>query len=220
MRRALAASELLLHYQPILDLTTGRVKSCEALMRWQHPVRGMVSPGEFIPLAEDIGLIGAMGEWALRQACRDASLWPGDIKVSVNIAATQFTTSDVVIAVKSALQVSGLAACRLELEVTETIMLKDNAATIDALRALREMGVSISLDDFGTGYPSLSYLRSFPFDKIKIDQCFVKDIDTRNDCFAIVETIVNLARNLGMASVAEGIETPRRAAQNDRLWLR
>ena len=128
--------------------------------------------------------------------------------MSVNIAATQFTTSDVVIAVKSALQVSGLAACRLELEVTETIMLKDNAATLDTLRALREMGVSISLDDFGTGYASLSYLRSFPFDKIKIDQCFVKDIDTRSDCFAIVETIVNLARNLGMASVAEGIETP------------
>lgn len=176
-------------------------------MRWRHPERGMVSPAEFIPLAEDIGLIGAMGEWALRQACRDAAGWPGDIMVSVNVAATQFTTSDMVSAVRLALHSSGLAAARLELEVTETIMLKDNAATIDALRALRDMGISISLDDFGTGYASLSYLRSFPFDKIKIDQCFVRDIATRADCFSIVQAIVSLARSLGMASVAEGIET-------------
>lgn len=208
LRRALASNQLLLHYQPIIDVTTGRIKSCEALMRWHHPVRGMVSPGEFIPLAEEMGLIGAMGEWALRQACRDAAEWPDGIMVSVNVAATQFTSTDMVLAVKSALQVAGLAASRLELEVTETIMLKDNAATIDALRALRDAGVSIALDDFGTGYASLSYLRAFPFNKIKIDQCFVKDIATRPDCFSIVQAIVSLAHSLGMASVAEGIETP------------
>lgn len=207
LRRALASNEFLLHYQPIIDLKTGRVQVCEALMRWKHPQRGMISPGVFIPLAEETGLIGAMGEWALRQACQDAMRWPEHVKVSVNVAATQFTSTDVVVAVKTALEKSGLAARRLQLEVTETVMLKDTASTLQALEALRDMGVSIALDDFGTGYASLSYLRSFPFDKIKIDQCFVRDIGERHDCFAIVRTIVELARSLGMQSVAEGIET-------------
>lgn len=208
LRRAIAANELLLHYQPILDVKTGKVKSCEALMRWQHPTRGMVSPAEFIPLAEEIGLIEVMGEWAIQKACHDAAAWPGGIKVAVNLAATQLTSSEVVKAVANALAKSGLPASRLELEVTETIMLKDNASTIEALQALRGMGVTIALDDFGTGYASLSYLRSFPFDKLKIDQCFVKEIASRDDCFAIVKTVVSLARSLGMSSVAEGIETP------------
>lgn len=148
-----------------------------------------------------------MGAWALRQACRNAVQWPNDIRVSVNVAATQFTASNVVGAVESALEWSGLPAHRLELEVTETIMLKDDAATLSALQTLREMGVTIALDDFGTGFASLSYLRSFPFDKIKIDKCFVQDITTSKSCFAIVQAIVGMTRGLGMLTVAEGVET-------------
>ncbi|MBK9080170.1 MAG: EAL domain-containing protein [Hyphomicrobium sp.] len=207
LRIALTSDQLMLYYQPILNIADGRVGLCEALMRWKHPTRGLISPAEFIPIAEESGLIGAMGAWALRQACRNAVQWPNDIRVSVNVAATQFTASNVVGAVESALEWSGLPAHRLELEVTETIMLKDDAATLSALQTLREMGVTIALDDFGTGFASLSYLRSFPFDKIKIDKCFVQDITTSKSCFAIVQAIVGMTRGLGMLTVAEGVET-------------
>ncbi len=207
LRRAVEAGELTLFYQPILDLGLRKVSSCEALMRWNHPERGMISPAEFIALAEEIGLIGRMGEWALKQACSDAVSWPQHIKVAVNLSANQFSTSDLVAATSSALAASGLLASRLELEVTESLLLQDNVSTLATLRALRDLGVSIALDDFGTGYASLSYLRSFPFDKIKIDQSFVRDLPSRGDCVAIVRAVVDLAKTLGMRSVAEGIET-------------
>ena len=213
LRRAVDAGELTLFYQPILDLSTRRVVCCEALMRWQHAEHGMISPAEFIPLAEEIGLIGRMGEWALRQACRDAAAWPAHVKVAVNLSANQFEGTDLTAATAAALASAGLPASRLELEVTEGLLLQDNATTLATLRTLREMGVAIALDDFGTGYASLSYLRSFPFDKIKIDQSFVRDLPSRGDCVAIVRAVVDLAETLGMRTVAEGIETQEHLEQ-------
>lgn len=207
LRSALANNELELYYQPIVDLGTGRVTSCEALMRWRHPERGMIPPSIFIPLAEDIGLIGEIGEWSLMRACRDAASWPEHIKVAVNLSAVQFASGSLVDAVKVALRSSGLMPQRLVLEVTETLLLEDDARTIDMLNEIESMEVSIALDDFGTGYASLAYLRSFPFDKIKIDQTFVRDIEHREDCVAIVRAVTSLAHTLGMRTVAEGVET-------------
>ena len=207
LRRAVDAGELTLNYQPILDLKAMKVASCEALMRWKHPQRGMISPAEFIPVAEEIGLIDQMGKWALDQACRDAMRWPNFVKVAVNLSADQFVGSGLLDAAKEALEKSGLPASRLELEVTEGLLLQDNASTLATLSALRSLGIGIALDDFGTGYASLSYLRSFPFDKIKIDQSFVRDLPSREDCVAIVQAVVNLAKSLGMRTVAEGVET-------------
>jgi predicted signal transduction protein with EAL and GGDEF domain len=207
LRTALANDELDLYYQPIVDLGTGRVTSCEALMRWRHPERGMIPPGIFIPLAEDIGLIGEIGEWSLMRACRDAATWPEEVKVAVNLSAVQFASGSLVDAVQLALRSSGLVPQRLVLEVTETLLLEDDARTIDMLNQIEGMEVSIALDDFGTGYASLSYLRSFPFDKIKIDQTFVRDIEHREDCVAIVRAVTSLAHTLGMRTVAEGVET-------------
>lgn len=207
LRTALANDELELYYQPIVDLRTGRVTSCEALMRWRHPERGMIPPGIFIPLAEDNGLIGEIGEWSLMRACRDAATWPEDVKVAVNLSAVQFASGSLVDAVQLALRSSGLVPQRLVLEVTETLLLEDDARTIDMLNQIEGMEVSIALDDFGTGYASLSYLRSFPFDKIKIDQTFVRDIEHREDCVAIVRAVTSLAHTLGMRTVAEGVET-------------
>ena len=207
LQQAVTQRQFELHYQPIVSLERGCVSGCEALIRWRHPERGMTSPADFIPVAEDIGLIQEIGAWAIDEACRAASKWPAPIAVAVNLSAAQFGTSDLVSIVSAALEASGLEPRRLELEVTESLILDQDPATVDTLHRLRGLGVRIALDDFGTGYSSLSYLRSFPFDKIKIDQSFVRDLSQRADCVAIVGAVAQLARSLAMATVAEGVET-------------
>jgi diguanylate cyclase (GGDEF)-like protein len=196
-----------MHYQPILDLKLGTVVVCEALLRWNHSVRGFVSPAVFIPLAEESGAIVALGAWALERACRDALTWPPHVKVAVNLSATQFQNGDLFETIERVLAVTGLAAQRLEIEITETVLLRDDKATIATLHQIRALGISIALDDFGTGFASLSYLRSFPFDKIKIDQTFIRDLPNQAECVAIVGAVTALAKTLGMKTVAEGIET-------------
>ena len=196
-----------MHYQPILDLKTGEVAVCEALMRWSHPVRGPVSPAVFIPVAEEMGVIDALGAFALSRACTDASGWPGDIKVAVNLSAVQFADRELAATVMRVLAATSLPAHRLELEITETVLMRDDAATIATLEQLRAAGIAIALDDFGTGFSSLNYLRRFPFDKIKIDQSFIRDLPSRTECVAIVRAVADLAKTLGMRTVAEGVET-------------
>lgn len=213
LRRAIAEEQLELYYQPIIDLATEQIVSCEALMRWRHPDRGMVSPVDFIALAEEMGLIMQMGEWALRAACTAATTWPENVKVAVNLSAVQFKGTDLVGIVIDALERSGLPAERLELEVTESLLLDQDPKTLQLLHLLQHLGVRIALDDFGTGYSSLSYLRSFPFDKIKIDQTFVRDVPQREDCAAIVSAVAQLAQSLNMRTVAEGVETPEHLAK-------
>ncbi len=207
LRDALAKGQFEVFYQPLFNVAENRVCGFEALMRWRHPTKGMVSPTQFIPIAEETGLIIAMGEWVLNRACADAMSWPDDKRVAVNLSSVQFKSTDIPKMVADALNASGLPARRLELEVTETVLLENNAAVLHMLHALRALGVSIALDDFGTGYSSLGYLRSFPFDKIKIDQLFVKEIGSRPDCLAIVNSVVTLALELGMTTTAEGVET-------------
>lgn len=207
LKAAFELGQLELHYQPIVNLESRRVTSFEALMRWHHPTRGMVPPSCFIPLAEEIGLIGKLGQWAIAQACRDAATWPDHVGVAVNLSAVQFQVGDIHKVAYEALRQSGLPASRLELEVTESVLLHDEARTRRSLSRLKAMGIRIALDDFGTGYASLSYLRSFPFDKIKIDQTFVRDLPRNADCHAIVQSVVSLASMLGMRTVAEGVET-------------
>jgi len=215
LRRAFANGEFELHYQPLVDIAADRISGFESLLRWRNPDKGMVSPAEFIPVAEDIGLIVALGEWVLREACSEAINWPADIKVAVNLSPVQFRSRNLVQAVISALARSGLSPRRLELEITESVFLAETEANLAILHQLRELGVSISMDDFGTGYSSLSYLRSFPFDKIKIDRSFVKDLAERSDCVAIVRAISGLGRSLNITTTAEGVETI------DQLdWLR
>jgi diguanylate cyclase (GGDEF)-like protein len=207
LRHAVAAGEFELHFQPLMNLATGRVGCCEALLRWASPQRGLVSPADFIPLAEEIGLIVPLGEWVLREACRQAAEWPSHVRVAVNISPAQFRSRNLLGVVMSALAASGLEAERLELEITESVLLQDNAANLAVLHSLRDVGVRISMDDFGTGYSSLSYLRSFPFDKIKIDQSFVRDLPTDPDAMAIVRAVTGLGASLGMSTTAEGVET-------------
>ncbi|MCC8975604.1 putative bifunctional diguanylate cyclase/phosphodiesterase [Bradyrhizobium brasilense] len=215
LRAAFSNGEFELHYQPLVDIAADRISGFESLLRWRHPQKGMVSPAEFIPVAEDIGLIVALGEWVLREACSEAIKWPADVKVAVNLSPVQFRSRNLVLAVISALAHSGLSARRLELEITESVFLAETEANLAILHQLRELGVSISMDDFGTGYSSLSYLRSFPFDKIKIDRSFVKDLARRSDCLAIVRAISGLGRSLRITTTAEGVET------TDQLdWLR
>jgi diguanylate cyclase (GGDEF)-like protein/PAS domain S-box-containing protein len=215
LRRAFANGEFELHYQPLVDIAADRISGFESLLRWRHPQRGMISPADFIPVAEDIGLIVALGEWVLREACTEAVKWPADIKVAVNLSPVQFRSRNLVQVVISALAHSGLSPRRLELEITESLFLAETEANLAILHQLRELGVSISMDDFGTGYSSLSYLRSFPFDKIKIDRSFVKDLAERSDCVAIVRAISGLGRSLNITTTAEGVETV------DQLdWLR
>ena len=185
-------------------------------MRWRHPVKGMISPAEFIPVAEDIGLIVQLGEWTLRKACAEAAKWPVDIRIAVNLSPVQFRSRGLVQAVMSALARSGLAPQRLELEITESVLLAETDSNIATLHQLRALGVRISMDDFGTGHSSLSYLRTFPFDKIKIDRSFVREIADRPDCVAIVRAISGLGRSLGIATTAEGVET---AEQLERLRI-
>ncbi|NGM36654.1 EAL domain-containing protein [Methylobacterium sp. DB0501] len=207
MRQALARREFQLHYQPQLNLADERLVGCEALIRWRHPERGLVSPLDFIPLAEEIGLIVPIGEWVIRQACRDAASWPQPLSVAVNVSPAQFKSDRLVETIVSALANAGLPAARLEIEITEGVLLQDNEKTLHTLHRLRDLGVRVSMDDFGTGYSSLSYLRAFPFDKIKIDRSFVTDMGTKADGEAIIRAIAGLGRSLGMTTVAEGVET-------------
>ncbi|TDX66576.1 diguanylate cyclase/phosphodiesterase [Methylosinus sp. sav-2] len=213
LRHALAAGEFEIYYQPLVDLLTNRIVASEALLRWFHPMRGSISPNEFIPLAEETGLITPIGEWVLREACREAASWPEPIGVCVNLSPAQFRSRSLVGSVLSALAASGLAPQRLELEITESVLLAENHANLAVLHQLRGLGVCISMDDFGTGYSSLSYLRSFPFDKIKIDRSFVKELPENQECGAIVRAVAGIGQCLGVATVAEGVETHEQLAR-------
>lgn len=217
LRRALASGQFELHYQPIVTLAADEVNAFEALLRWRHPEKGLIQPDAFIPLAEEIGAIVPIGEWVIRQACATAATWPADVKVTVNLSPAQFRSPGLVQVVVGALAASGLAAYRLELEITESILLQDNETTLCLLYQLRELGVMIAMDDFGTGYSSLSYLQSFPFDRIKIDRSFVKDIGDSVGSINIVRAVVAMAKGLGMATTAEGVETEdqRRSIQSE-----
>jgi len=207
LRRGLELDQFQLYYQPLISLRTNQIVCGEALMRWNHPERGMVSPAEFIPLAEETGFIDTLGEWALQQACRDAAAWPDTVRVAVNLSSVQFRNSGLFDSVVNAMTAAGLPARRLELEITESVLLQNNAANLSALHRLRAQGLSVALDDFGTGYSSLSYLRSFPFDKIKIDQTFVRDLEESGDSIAIIQSIASLGKSLKMGTTAEGVET-------------
>jgi predicted signal transduction protein with EAL and GGDEF domain len=207
LRKAVALGEFELFYQPSVDVKANRIAGLEALIRWRHAERGLVSPAEFIPLAEEIGLISPIGAWVLKQACGDAVGWPGELTVAVNLSPVQFKNKTLALDVAAALGASGLPASRLELEITEAVMLHDTETTLDTLNQLKELGARISMDDFGTGYSSLSYLRKFPFDKIKIDQTFVRDLASRPESLAIVRAVAGLGSTLGIATTAEGVET-------------
>jgi diguanylate cyclase (GGDEF)-like protein/PAS domain S-box-containing protein len=207
LRAAIDAELLRPHYQPLVDLKTGQITGFEALVRWLSPERGFISPGEFIPLAEETGLINPIGGLVLRRACFEAARWPDPVRVAVNLSPLQFRTGNLLAMIMDALSQSGLPARRLELEITETLLMDKGDQVLATLHALRALGVHISMDDFGTGYSSLSYLRSFPFDKIKIDQSFVRGLAANHDAQAIVRAIVNLGKGLGVTITAEGIET-------------
>ena len=191
LRRALPAAQFELYYQPLVSLKSGAITGFEALLRWHHPTRGLVAPAEFIPLAEEIGLIAPLGEWVLRQACAEAARWPGDLKIAVNLSPAQFRNGNLAHAILTALADSGLPASRLELEITETVLLAESEANLAMLHRLRALGVSVSMDDFGTGYSSLAYLRAFPFDKLKIDRSFVSGLSS-GGCMAIVRAVTGL----------------------------
>jgi diguanylate cyclase (GGDEF)-like protein len=207
LRNALGRGEMEVYFQPLFDLVSGRICACEALLRWHHPERGLISPGEFIPIAEETSLIIQLGEWVLKQACAEAMRWPEDVRVAVNLSPAQFKDGNLTGVVMRALARSGLAADRLELEITETVLLHDSHATIRAMGQLQKLGVRMSLDDFGTGYSSLSYLRKFPFQKIKIDGSFVRDLGADDGSVAIVRAVAGMGADLGMDIVVEGIET-------------
>ncbi|WP_445219429.1 putative bifunctional diguanylate cyclase/phosphodiesterase [Bradyrhizobium sp. Pa8] len=207
LRDAIQNDVLRPYYQPLVDLSSGRITGFEALVRWPHAERGMVSPADFIPVAEETGLINPLGGLMLRRACLDAATWPDDVRVAVNLSPLQFRSGNLLSVVTDALKHSGLPARRLELEITETLLLEKSAHVLATLHALRALGVRISMDDFGTGYSSLSYLRSFPFDKIKIDQSFVRDLGANREAQAIIRSIVSLGKGLGVTITAEGVET-------------
>jgi diguanylate cyclase (GGDEF)-like protein len=207
LRQALTRNEFRLVFQPLFNLVQNRICGLEALLRWYHPERGTIAPAEFVPIAEETGLIVAIGAWVLRESCKAAAHWPEDVSISVNLSTLQFRNRNLVDEVEQALQQSGLNPARLELEITESLLLADGPATLAVLHDLRKLGVRVAMDDFGTGYSSLAYLRSFPFDKIKIDQSFVKELSSKEDSRAIVGAVIGLGRSLGMATIAEGIET-------------
>ena len=207
LRRAMTRSEFEIHYQPIVDLETNAITAVEALLRWHHPERGTIPPSEFIPIAEATGLINQIGEWVLLNACREAQNWPDSVRVAVNASAVQFQGGNIMLAVTHALGESGLPPGRLELEITESVFLEETEEALETLRQLHDLGIHISLDDFGTGYSSLSYLRRFPFDKIKIDASFLRNLNSGTDDFELIRTIINLAARLGVSTTAEGVET-------------
>jgi diguanylate cyclase (GGDEF)-like protein/PAS domain S-box-containing protein len=214
LRQALVDGGFEIHYQPIVDLRHDEVTSCEALLRWRHPERGIVSPAEFIPVAEDTGLIIELGDWVLKTACAEAAGWPDHVRLAVNVSPVQLKCQTLALKIASALAASGLRASRLELEITEAVLIRDDEAALAILHQLRAIGVRIALDDFGTGYSSLSYLKRFPFDKIKIDRSFVSDIAEIDGSSAIVQAVVNIAAARNMTTTAEGVET---LAQRERL---
>jgi diguanylate cyclase (GGDEF)-like protein len=207
LRKAIVNKEFELYYQPIIDVGTGQITSCEALVRWHHPERGMLAPLEFIPLAEETGIIVPLGDWVLRNACAEAMRWPKHVTIAVNLSPAQFKSRNLVQTIADALADSGLPAERLELEITELVLLQESEGAFAVLHQLRDLGIRIAMDDFGTGYSSLGYLRSFPFDKIKIDQSFIRDLPTKKDSVAIVRAVVGLSSSLGMTTTAEGVET-------------
>ncbi len=207
LRKALASNEFELFYQPLVNLQNNEITGFEALLRWNRPKSGMVSPADFIPIAEETGLIIPIGEWVLRTACRQSADWPDEMSIAVNLSPVQFKAKNLVDVVKSALEDVNMAPQRLQLEITESILMKNTFSTLQTLHKLRELGVKIAMDDFGTGYSSLSYLRSFPFDKIKIDRSFVNDLAKGVEPLAIVSAVATLANNLSMTSTAEGVET-------------
>jgi diguanylate cyclase (GGDEF)-like protein len=207
LRKALPSGEFELHYQPVVNLASKEISGFEALIRWNHPSKGMISPADFIPLAEEIGFIVPLGEWVIRQACTTAAQWPDDLHVAVNISAIQFRSPGLMQVIVSALAASGLAPTRLEVEITESVLLHNKEATLAVLHQLRALGIRIAMDDFGTGYSSLTYLQSFPFDKIKIDRSFVKNITEDSSSLNIVRAVAALANGMGMTATAEGVET-------------
>lgn len=213
LRRAIVVGEFELLYQPLVRLDTDSITGCEALLRWNHPQRGVMLPAEFVPLAEEIGLINQIGAWALATACAEARGWPDDTRVAINLSAIQFKSGHLVRDVVAALEASGLPADRLELEITEAVLLSETTATLDTLNELHRVGVRISMDEFGTGYSSLGYLRKFSFDKIKIDQSFIGDITHKADSMAIVRAVAGLSNTLGIATTAEGVETEAQLSQ-------
>jgi diguanylate cyclase (GGDEF)-like protein/PAS domain S-box-containing protein len=207
LRNAIAREQFELHYQPVVDVKTRRLCGVEALVRWRHPIKGLIAPDRFIPLAESTGLIVPLGDWILQRACADAAAWPAHIKIAVNISAVQFKRGNLFDVVLCTLVETGLAPERLELEITETSLLENQEAHLATIRQLKNLGISIALDDFGTGYSSVTYLTSFPFDKIKIDRSFTQGALTRRDCAAVVSSVLALAQGLGMITTVEGIET-------------
>jgi EAL domain-containing protein (putative c-di-GMP-specific phosphodiesterase class I) len=211
LRNALARDEFELHYYPIVDIRTNEIANVEALIRWRHPERGAIAPGDFIPLAEESGLINPIGEWVPRRACADAALWPPQFRIAANLSPVQFRRCNLVDIISRILTGSGLPPQRLILEITESVLMQGSAENLEILHRLRELGISIVLDDFGTGYSSLSYLRLFPLDQIKIDRSFVSELSSNADCAAIVSAVANLGRSLQIDTVAEGVETKDRA---------
>ncbi|HTG03331.1 MAG TPA: EAL domain-containing protein [Bradyrhizobium sp.] len=207
LRQAISDGAFEVHYQPCISLQDNRITGCEALLRWRHSERGMISPAEFIPVAEETGLINQLGEWVLTTACAEATTWPDHIKLAVNVSPVQFKSGTLALKIVAALAASGLPASRLELEITEAVLIRDDEAALAILHQLRAIGVGIALDDFGTGYSSLSYLQRFPFDKIKIDRCFVNDIAEPDGSSCIVQAVVNIAAARQMTTTAEGVET-------------
>lgn len=207
LRAALAAGEFEIAYQPIVDGVTEQACSVEALLRWRHPTRGIIAPDAFISLAEDTGAIIPLGEWVLRKACKDAVRWPAHIKLAVNLSATQVRKGNLLEVTKAALAESGLSPDRLELEITESVLMQKNSDSLATLHRIKSLGVSIVLDDFGTGYASLSYLRMFPFNKIKIDRSFVAEMSSRADCAVIIRAITDLGKQLNITTTAEGVES-------------
>ena len=216
LRQAISDGGLEAYYQPVLNLEDGKVSSCEALLRWRHPERGMISPAEFIPVAEETGLINELGHWVLNTACAEAANWPEEVRVAVNVSPVQFRSQTLALNVAAALAASGLAASRLELEITEAVLIRDDDGALQMLHQLRKLGVRIALDDFGTGYSSLSYLQRFPFDKIKIDRSFIKDLAGAGASSSIVQAVVNIAAASDMTTTAEGVETEQ---QRNLLYI-
>jgi diguanylate cyclase (GGDEF)-like protein len=217
LQSALANGEFELFYQPVVTLKENKIRSFEALLRWHHPSRGEVSPAEFIPIAEETGLIVPLGEWVLRQACAEAAKWPDDIGITVNISSIQLTNKNLVNVVIGAIASANIPAERLILEITESVFLQNTYANLATLRRLHELGVQFAMDDFGTGYSSLGYLLSFPFSKIKIDRSFITDLPTKKESRAIVRAIIDLARSLKIGVIAEGVETSQQVEQLRRL---